>query len=106
MRFLIALIPAPLRIYVMVGAGVLILGALALAGIVWKIDRRGYNRCEASYSSAALALKDQARKDILELEEKFDEVRSEIHNTTGANPVCGPRVVLAIDSMPGAPGSE
>ena len=99
-----AFIPDPAKIWVAVIGCALIL--VTIAGIVYKIDKGGYDRCEGKYSSAALELKDSARKEILELEKKYDKIKSEIVNVKGENAVCGPRVELAIDRMPGASGSE
>lgn len=99
-----AFVPGPAKIWVAIGAAVIILGAIA--GIVYKIDKGGYDRCEARYSSAALDLKDEARKKILKLEKDYAEIQKQIIRTEGPNAVCGPRVELAIDRMPGTPGSE
>lgn len=99
-----AFVPAPAKIWVIIGAAVIILGAIA--GVVYKIDKGGYDRCEAQYSSAALEAKDKARKQILELEEKYDAVRAEILSIEGDNPVCGARVEHVIDRMPGTPASQ
>lgn len=99
-----AFVPDPAKIWVIIGASVIIFGAIA--GIVYKIDKGGYDRCEAQYSSAALEAKDKARKEILKLEEKYDAIRAEIISMEGENLVCGVRVEHAIDRMPGTPAGE
>lgn len=92
------LVPAPAKIWVAI-AGVLM--ALAAVGfMVWKIDAGGYNRCEAKYAAAALEHQTDARWKILKVEDKYDGVKEQIYRKAGPNDPVGPRVELAIDSLP------
>lgn len=107
MRFLSwiwAFIPAPAKAWVILG---LVVTGLSLVGfMVYKIDKNGYDRCEAKYASASADQKDEARKEILKSEKQYDRIKTEIIQVQGDNAVCGPRVELAIDRMPGAPNGE
>lgn len=101
-KWIWAFVPAPAKVWVAIVGVALVIGALA--GIVWKIDQGGYKRCEGKYAGAALDLKDESRKDILKVEEKYDGVKNEIIRQQGPNDPVGPRVEFAIDRMPSPPG--
>lgn len=97
-------IPAPARIWVVLGLVVVVVVALGVA--VYKIDKNGYDRCEANYAAAALELKNKSREEIIKSGKKYDKIKTEIAKVKGADDVVGPRVELAIDRMPGSPDSE
>lgn len=101
LKWIWAFVPEPAKVYVAIAGAVLVIGALA--GIVWKIDHNGYKRCEGKYANAAVELKDESRKKILKVEEKYDGVKNQIIRQQGPNDPVGPRVELAIDRMPGPP---
>jgi len=94
---LLRLIPAPAKIWVMVGLTTLALAALG--GVVYSIDKRGYRRCENGYAVASVELKDQARAAIIKSERRYDNLKKRIFDERGANPIAGNRTGIAIDSL-------
>lgn len=68
--------------------------------LFYKIDKRGYDRCQSEYSAAAEKLKEEARVNIINSEKKYEKLKNEIIKIQGNNNVCGPRVEFAIDRMP------
>lgn len=90
-------VPTPARIWVMVGLAVAV---LALVGtVVYKIDKGGYDRCEAKHDLASAQAKDEARKKIIEAEKRYEKIKAELSQIQGDDPVCGPRVNHAIDRL-------
>lgn len=93
-----ALIPEGAKVWV-AGIGIVLILAL-FAGIIYKIEKRGYDRCEAKYSKAETDHKTEVRPKIVTTEKKYAKVKNEIIQKTGPNNLVGPRVQHAIDSMP------
>ena len=95
---ILKLVPSNIKILTYSVIVVIISGLLV--SIHYKIDSRGYKRCEGKYIAAEKSLKEKARRDILYLEDKYDRIKSEIIRTDGEDRICGPRVIHAINSMP------
>jgi hypothetical protein len=104
MSWLWALIPKSAKIWVIVAV---VLAIVSLTGLtIFKIQRWGYERCENKYTSAILDLRDSSRKEIIEAEKKYDDIRKKIIAVRGSDDTVGPRVVFAIDSLPGSAGGQ
>lgn len=97
-KWLWAFVPAPAKIWVLLG--LIAAGGAAVGFVVYKIDERGYNRCQAAYTVAAAEHKEKARGEIIDSGKKYDELKKTIVRQVGPNDPVGPRVSTAIDSMP------
>lgn len=71
----------------------------ALAGIYYKIDAGGYDRCVAKYEKAAADQKTKAEAEILKTEKAYDKIKTKILRDRSPNDPVGPRVEFAIDSL-------
>ena len=92
-------VPEPAKAWVV---AIAIAAAIGAAGfVVYKIDANGYDRCEADHTAAENQAKDSSRADIVPSGKKYEAVKSDIIHVQGANAIAGPRVSLAIASMPG-----
>lgn len=98
------LIPTPARLWVILG--LVGLGLAALGVVIYKLEQHGYNRCETSYAEARSTAKDESRAKIIPTEKKYEQIKSNIVRESGPNTSVGPRVSLAIDSLPSAPGDS
>lgn len=94
---LFSLVPGPAKLYVVMALAVVALGTVSV--FVYKIDRGGFNRCENRHSAASAKLKEEARKEIIKTEKKFDKIKDEVGKISGNDDGAGPRVTLAIDGM-------
>jgi hypothetical protein len=82
-----------------VGIGITLALGL-LVGVVYKIEKRGYDRCQAIHDKAEADHKEESRPKIVETEKKYEKIKNNINKKTGPNDIVGPRVKYAIDSMP------
>lgn len=90
-------IPGPFRIYVILGAAAALLVALGVLG--YKIRSGGYNACVAKYEAAEKQVKDQAREEIIKLEERYDRIRGELSHVQSKNSCVGDRVRHVLDRL-------
>lgn len=97
MKFL-KLLPVTIRFWVYAG---LVFSALGLLFVVYcKIEKIGHDRCEARHVAASIELKDKARKEIIEVERKYEKIETKIDQVEAPDDVVGYRTELAIDSLP------
>ncbi|MDB5490371.1 MAG: hypothetical protein JWO78_220 [Micavibrio sp.] len=68
--------------------------------IAYRLDKRGYDRCETKYTAAAQAQKETSRTGIIQTEKKYDKIQNILARTLGPDDPVGLRVELSIDSMP------
>ena len=98
------LIPALARMWVVLAGVVLVLVASGFT--VYKIDQKGFDRCQTRYEAASVELKDKSRKEILKSGKQYEKIKTEIDTFKGVDAGVGSRVQLAIDRMPGSSERE
>lgn len=98
------LIPAQAQVWVAIAIILAAIGGVGLA--VYKIDKMGYDRCEAKHTTAAATQKEVARGEIVDSGKKYEKVKDAVRNAPGPNDIAGPRVTTAIDSLPGDSGGQ
>jgi len=61
---------------------------------------KGNAWCETDYASAANKQKDASRGEIIKSGKKYETVRKKVAEIKGENGAVGPRITVAIDSLP------
>lgn len=104
MNFLANLIPPQFRL--LAGICAIVFCLASLAGVAYKIHSAGYDSCELKYEKKAQQAKDEARKNILALEKKYDAIKNQISSKPDSGYGVGPAVEYAIDRMPVPPAGR
>lgn len=98
MKWLLALIPDQVKVWLILGLAAAVVGGVGY--VLYKTDKTGYDRCEAEHKNAEAAAKDDARGKIIGSGKKYDETKKNVAKQIGPNDLVGPRVSTAIDSLP------
>jgi len=68
--------------------------------IYHSIEKSGYERCQVAYAENLAAAKEKSRQTIVKVEKVYVPINKKIIRQDGPNDPVGPRVELAIDSLP------
>ena len=65
----------------------------------YKIKQIGYKQCKAEYAAAEKQAQDDARKQIIKIEDKYKKIRRELANVQSENSCVGDRVRAVVDRL-------